>query len=152
MPHLPQRKAEAMRPRTGGRVGTAVVSFFGFMLCALFIFYAVPPWLEHNEIPFFGLRFRDTALFSILGLSSLSVTVQLLRGKRWAWWCALAVSVLTLSLAMVLLVLTLHPRDDFARSEGGFGFFLSLCLMLPGAASAILLTLPATRQRFRAVK
>src|SRR6266481_2857535 len=102
-----------MRSRTGGRLGTAVVSVFGFMLSALFIFYAVSPWSDHNEIPFLGSRFRDTALFSILSLSSLSVTVQLLRGRCWAWWSALAVSVLTLCLAMVLLVLTLHPRNDF---------------------------------------
>jgi hypothetical protein len=125
------------------------VSFFGFMLCALLIFYAVSPWSDHKEIPFFGSRFRDTALFLILGLFSLSVTVELLRGKRWAWWSTLVVSVLTLSLAVVLLVSTLHPRDDFARLEGGFGLFLSLCLMLPGAVSTVLLTLPTVRQRFR---
>ena len=137
-----------MSTKVAGRIEIAVVSFFGLTLCTLFIFYAVSPWSDHNEIPFFGSRFRDTALFSILGLSSLCITIQLLRGRWWAWWSALAVSVLTLSMAVFLLVVTLHPRDDFARSEGGFGLFLSLCLMLPGAVSIILLTLPTVRQRF----
>ena len=33
-------------------------------------FYADSPWSDHNVIPFFGIRIRDTAIFSVLGLSS----------------------------------------------------------------------------------
>jgi hypothetical protein len=118
------------------------------MLAALLVFYAVSPWADRNEIPFFGSRIRDTAIFSLLGLSSISAIVGLIRGRRWAWWSALVVAVVTLSAAVFLLIATLHPRDDFARSEGGFGLFISLCLMIPGVVSAVLLTLPAICQRF----
>jgi hypothetical protein len=113
------------------------------------MFYAVSPWSDRNEIPFFGSRLRDTVVFSTFGLIGLCVTIQLLRGRRWAWWSAFVVTALILSIGVLLLVLTLYPRDEFARSEGGFGWFLSFWLMLPSAISLILLILPAVRQMFR---
>ncbi len=62
--------------------------------------------------------------------------VGLIRGRRWAWWSALAIAIVTVSVAVFLLIATLRPRDDFARSGGEFGLFISLCLMVPGAVSA----------------
>jgi hypothetical protein len=138
-----------VRTKATGRIGIALASIFGFAFCGLLILYAVSPWLDQKEIPFFGSRFFDTAIFSTFGLASLFCNLQLLRGKSWAWWSALVVSALILSVALVLLVATLHPKDDFARSEGGFGLFISICLLVPGASTIVLLTLPSVRQRFR---
>jgi hypothetical protein len=89
-----------MQSKVAGLVGTTVVCIFGFVLCALFLMYAASPWIDHNQIPFFGSRLRDTAIFFILGASGISVTVGLARGRRWAWWSAFMVVVLVLSMAV----------------------------------------------------
>jgi hypothetical protein len=137
-----------MQSKAMSLVGITVVCIVSSALSALFLMYAFSPWIDHNEIPFFGSRLRDTTVFSILGASGISVTVGLARGKRWALWSALIVVGLMLSTAVVLLVATVRPRDDFARSEGGFAVFLSFCLLVPGLVSGVLLLLPAVRQRF----
>jgi hypothetical protein len=133
---------------TAGRAAVGVVCIFGFVLVALLTFYAASPWLDHKEIPFFGSRLRDSALFAFAAAASMYVTVSLARGRLWAWWSALAVAVATLSVAIFFLFASLHPRDDFARSEGGFGLFVSFCLMIPGLISTALLALPPVRRRF----
>jgi cell division protein FtsW (lipid II flippase) len=137
-----------MQSKVTGLAGTALVCIFGFVLSALLLMYAASPWIDHNEIPFFGTRLHDTAIFFVLGASGVAITVGLARGRRWAWWSALIVVSLLLSMAVFLLVATVRPRDDFARSEGGFGWFLSFCLLVPGVISAVLLSLPAVRRRF----
>ncbi len=137
-----------MHSKVTGLVGTTVLCLFGLVLSALLLMYAASPWIDHNEIPFFGTRLRDTAIFSVLGSLNICILVGLARGKRWAWWFALFVAGLVLSMALFLVVASMHPRDDFARSEGGFGLFLSFCLLVPGAVSAVLLSLPAVRRRF----
>jgi hypothetical protein len=130
------------------QISIGVVSCFGFTLGALLFFYAVSPWTDHKIIPFFGSRVLDTAIFGVIGLFCVFVTIQLLRSKRWAWWFAFVITAITLGLAIIFLILVLHPRDDFERSEGGFGLGISLCLLIPGAISAILLSLPSVRRRF----
>jgi hypothetical protein len=141
-----------MQSKAAGLFGTTVVCIFGWVLCALLLMYAVSPWIDQNENPFFGTRFRDTAAFSILGASGIFVTVGLARGRRWAWWSTLIVVGLVLSIASFLVVATVRPRDEFARSEGGFALFLSFCLLVPGVISAVLLLLPAVRQRLSRVR
>jgi hypothetical protein len=145
---LTERYDDSMQSKGAGLIGTTVVCIFGFVLCALWLMYAISPWIDHNQIPFFGTRLRDTAVFLSLGSSGITVTVGLARGRRWAWWCASMVVGLVLSVAVFLLVATIRPRDDFERSEGGFGLFLSICLLVPGSISAVLLSLPAVRRRF----
>ena len=138
----------ALRLSKVGRLAVGVVCVFGLCLSALLIFYAVSPWFDHAHIPFFGSRLRDSTTFSVSAAVSICITICLARVRLWAWWTALAVAVLTLAIAIFLLVATLFPRDDFARSEGGFGFFLSVCIMVPGLLSTIFLILPCVRRRF----
>ena len=138
---------EYVRSVTVSQISMAVVSCFGFTLGALLFFYAVSPWTDHKVIPFFGSGVCDTAIFGVIGLFCIFVTIQLLRSKCWAWWFAFAVATITLALATVFLIAVLHPRDDFERSESGFGLFISLCLLIPSAISTILLSLPSVRRR-----
>ncbi len=140
-------RKEYVRSVTVSQISIGVVSCFGFTLGALLFFYAVSPWTDHKVIPFFGSRVWDTAIFGVVGLFCVFVTMQLLRSKCSAWWFAFAVATITLGLAIVFLILVLHPRNDFERSEGGFGLFVSLCLLIPGAISTILLSLPSVRRR-----
>jgi hypothetical protein len=131
-----------------GQINIVVVSSLGPLLVAILFFYAAVPWIEHGVIPFFGSRLCDTSMFGGIGLFCTFVVIQLFRSKRWAWWVAFVASLAMLALAMTTLFLFLHPRDEFARSEGGFGLFLSLVLMVPSAVSTLLLSLPSTRRQF----
>ena len=131
-----------------GNAAIAAVCLFGIMFFSLLLFYAASPWLDGQAIPFFGSRLGDSAVFALAAAVTGYTTVCLARRKTWAWWLSLAIAVMTLSVALWLLFATLHPRDDFARSEGGFGFFISLCLAIPGLSSSALLVLPQTRRRF----
>ena len=130
------------------KLAVGVVCLFGLLLSALLIFYATSPWLDHLQIPFFGSRSRDSTLFAACAALSLYVTISLALRRRWAWWVALMAALATLGLALFFLKGILFPRDDFARSEGGFGFFIAFCLLIPGLLSTALLTLPSVRRRF----
>ena len=130
------------------RIAIGVVCFFGLALAALLFFYAGSPWIEQREIPFFGSRFFDSALFGVAGLFCVFVDIRLLQGKAWAWWTTLAASTLTLAFGVLVFVSALHPRDDFARSESGFGLGISVILMTPAAIAGTLLILPPVRRRF----
>ena len=131
-----------------GQINIVVVSSLGLLLATLLFFYAAAPWMEHGVIPFSGSRLGDTSIFGVIGLFCIFVGIQLFRSKRWAWWVAFVASVAMFILAMTFLFLFLHPRDEFELSEGGFGLFLSLVLMVPSAVSALLLGLTSTRRRF----
>jgi hypothetical protein len=137
-----------VRSVTVSQISISIVSCFGVTLGALLFFYAVSPWTDHKVIPLFGSRLSDTAIFGVIGLFCVFVTIQLLRSKRWAWWFAFVIAAITLGLAIIFLILVLHPRNDFERSESGFGLGISLCLLIPGAVSTILLSLPSVRRRF----
>jgi hypothetical protein len=130
------------------KIAVGVVCFFGFGLASLLLMYAVSPWIDRAVIPFFGSRVYDTVLFGVTGALSALTSIRLIQGKMWAWWAALAVSGIILGLGVLLLFTTLHPRDDFARSEAGFGMGISIILTLPGAISTVLLSLPRVRRRF----
>lgn len=130
------------------KVAVGVVCLFGFAFAALLFFGAVNPWIDQHEIPFFGSRVCDSALLGVAGLLCVYVSIRLIQAKTWAWWSALVVSVLTLGFGVFLFVAALHPRDDFARSESGFGLGMGFILMTVGAIPGVLLSLPSVRRRF----
>jgi hypothetical protein len=132
----------------GAKIAIGIVCFFGFALAASFFIYAVNPWIDQHEIPFLGSRTYDSLLFGAAGLLCAYVSIRLIHGRTWAWWTALAASILTLGFGGLHFVSALHPRDDFARSESGFGLGIGLILMTAGAIPSILLSLPAVRRRF----
>jgi hypothetical protein len=131
-----------------GNAAIAIVCLFGAALFSLLLFYAGSPWLDRQAIPFLGSRPLDSGVFALAAAVTGYVTVSLALRKTWAWWLCLAIAIMTLCAALWLLFATLHPRDDFARSEGGFGFFISLCFIILGLSSSALLMLPQTRRRF----
>jgi hypothetical protein len=130
------------------RIGLGIVCCCCFGFAALLLFYAVHPWIDHKEIPFFDSRLSHNALFGAVGLICTFVTVRLIQGRPWAWWTAFAVSTLILSLGMFLLYSSLHPRSEFERSESGFGIGISIILIMPTFVSSVLLLLPSVRRRF----
>jgi hypothetical protein len=130
------------------RIAVGLVSFFGFVLVVVLLFYAIAPWTEETVIPFSGSRLRDTASFGVSALVSLFATIRFIQGKRWAWWGAAVITVITFALAVLLGYSDLHPRDAFAASEAGFGLFLALILAIPSVVSGVLLALPSVRRAF----
>jgi len=130
------------------RIAIGAVCFFGLALAAVLLLYAGSPWVEQRAIPFFGSRFYDSSLFGIAGLFTVFVSVRLLQGKAWAWRAALAASVLMLALGVLIFISALNPRDEFARSESGFGIGISVIVMAPALIATILLILPPVRRKF----
>ena len=130
------------------KVALGVVCFFGVILSVLFFFYAAGPWIEHRAIPIFGVRIYDSVLFGVAGLFCAFVNLRLIQGRTWAWWTAFAASLLALALGAFILIAALSPRNDFARSESGFGLGISVLLIVPATLNAVLLNLPPVRRRF----
>jgi hypothetical protein len=130
------------------KIAIGVVRSLGFALAVLLFFYAASPWTEQGVIPVFGSRFFDSALFGIAGVICVFVNIRLAQGRAWAWWTAVSLSLLTLVLGVLILTFALHLRDDFARSESGFGLGVSVILMTPAVIATVLLILPPVRQRF----
>jgi hypothetical protein len=129
------------------KVAIGVVCFLGLLLAALLFFYAKSLWIEQREI-YFGSRFFNSAVSGMAGLFCVFVSMRLMQGKAWAWWTALAGSVLALVFGVLIFFSALHPRDDFARSESGFGLGISAIVMTPAVIANILLVLPPVRRRF----
>jgi hypothetical protein len=130
------------------KISIGIVAILGTALAALFFFYAVGPWTEARAIPMFGSRIYDTVLFGAAGLLCIFVNLRLIQCKLWAWWTALWASILALGLGVSIFYSALHPRDDFARSESGFGIGISVILMAPAVVACVLLSLPPVRRRF----
>jgi hypothetical protein len=130
------------------KVAVGIVCCCGFGFATLLFFYAANPWIDHQEIPVFGSRQLDALLFSAAGFMCAFVTIRFAQGRRWAWWTAVAVSLLTLGLGVLLLYSSLQPQSDFARSESGFGIGISIILVTPSFVTGVLLALPRVRQRF----
>jgi hypothetical protein len=131
-----------------GKVALGIVCSCGFAFSALLLFYAVGPWTDPKAIPVFHSRLLDSALFGAAGLLCVFVIAQLIRGRRWAWWTAFAVSTLILGLGLFFLYSSLNARTDFERSESGFGIGISIILIMPTFVSSALLLLPSVRRMF----
>ncbi len=130
------------------KIAVGVVAAIGIALTVLFFFYAIVLWTEARAIPMFGSKIYDSAVFGAAGLLCIFVNLRLIQGRVWAWWTTLAASILALALGLSTFYLALHPRDDFARSESGFGLGLSVILMIPATVACVLLNLPPIRRRF----
>jgi hypothetical protein len=130
------------------RIALSVVCLSGLSFSALLLLYAVSPWIEHGAIPVSGSRFYDSALFGFTGLACVYVNIRLIQGKTWAWWTTLTANALILVLAVLVFISALNPRDDYGRSESGFGIGLSVLLATPAAIATLLLILPPVRRRF----
>ena len=125
-----------------------LVSLFGFAFAAILFFYSISPYVDRRVIPFSHSAIKDTLIFGSAGVCCLFVSIKLIAGRRWAWWTTVVFSALGLLGGIFLLWVTMHPRDDFARSEGGFGVFLSILTTVPSALCFGILNLPAVRKRF----
>jgi len=137
-----------MKMSVAGRFAIGVVSCCGFAFAALLFVYAVSPWVDQKQIPFFGTPASDTVLFGTAGAFCALVNIRLLQRRRWAWWTAFSVSLLTLGFGMLVFFSALHPKNDFARSESGFGIGISLILVTPSLITSVLLALPSVRRVF----
>ena len=137
-----------MASSIGAKTARGAVCCCGFVLTALLLFYAAAPWLDPKEIPVFRSRLLDTVIFGVVALICGFVTGRLLQGRRWARRTALTASVVVLGLGVWMLYSVLHPQNEFARSESGFGIGLSIILIAPSFVSAALLALPCVRGRF----
>ena len=131
-----------------GKTALGIVCSCGFAFSALLLFYAVSPWTDPKVIPVFHSRLLGSVLFGAAVLICVFVIAQLIRGRRWAWWTAFAVSTLILGLGSFFLYSSLNARTDFERSESGFGLGVSIILMTPTAICSVLLALPCVRRRF----
>jgi hypothetical protein len=124
------------------------VSVFGFAFAALLLFYAASPYIDKGVIPFSHSALGDALVFGSAAACCLIICTQLIAGRRWAWWTTVGFCALTLFAGLFFFWAATHPRDDFARSEGGFGFFLSILLTAPSAFCLGVLNLPLVRKKF----
>src|ERR1700724_1301382 len=124
------------------RILVGFVGTIGTLLAAILFFYAASPYVERGVVPFFHSAPLEALICGTAGIACLFVSIRLIAGRRWAWWATALISTLVLCMGLILLWIVLHPRDEFARSEGGFGFFLSLLTIVPGAFCLAVLNLP----------
>ena len=130
------------------RIAVGIVATIGIALAALLFFYAVDLWREARAIPMFGSRIYDSVLFGGAGVLCIFVNLRLIQGRVWAWWTTFGASTLVLGLGLSIFYSALNPRDDFARSESGFGIGISVILMIPAMVACVLLSLPPVRRSF----
>ena len=58
------------------------------------------------------------------------------------------ISTLVFGICLILLWIDEHPSEEFARSEGGFGYFLGVLTIVPSAFCLAVLNLPVVRRSF----
>jgi uncharacterized membrane protein YozB (DUF420 family) len=138
-----------LRSKLENRIAVSIIICFYVLLSTVFLFYAASPWLDHMVIPFTKSRTNDTVIFGSIGVFYLFIAIEFLRRKRWAWRVALVTSVLIFALCLWLLFLVIYPRDEFAREEGGYAFYLSMLFGIPAAICTALISLPPVRGRFK---
>lgn len=117
------------------------------MFAAILVFYGALPYVERC-CPFFHSAPLEALIFGTACIASLFVSIRLIAGRQWAGWATALIRTLVLCVGLILLWIVLHPRDEFARSEGGFGSFLSQLTIVPGAFCLAVLNLPVVRRGF----
>ena len=130
------------------RISIGFVLLLGAAFAALMLFYAAAPFTESGVIPFSHSAAGDAIIFGFLTICSLLICIGLIKRKSWAWWTTVLFCILLVLAGFGLLWITMHPRDEFARSEGGFGWFLSFILLLIGGICLSILSSRSVRKSF----
>jgi hypothetical protein len=71
-----------MAGKIAARIAVGIVCCWGLAFATLLFFYAVNPWIDHKEIPVFGSRASDAALFGAAGLMCVFVIRRFIQGRR----------------------------------------------------------------------
>ena len=130
------------------RISIGFVVLLGVAFTALMLFYATAPYTEKDVIPVSRSAIGDTLIFGSIAIGSLAVCIGLAKRKLWAWWTTVLFCALLLVAGIFLFWTTLHPRDEFARSEGGFGWFLGSIFSSLGGACLSILNSSGVRRSF----
>jgi hypothetical protein len=135
------------------KVAIGIVALFGFILSALFFFYAVFYAVAHTELSIrqhsFARGFILPAISAfVLGLLCVWTSIGLTRGNPWAWWVALFGAVAIFVSGAALVYLAFYSTDAYIRSESGFGLIIGVTLAVPASVSMAFLLLHGVRQRF----
>jgi hypothetical protein len=128
------------------RVAVTVVALFGFLLAGVFAVYAATPWMVYAQ-PVTHSHIGDCVLYSVLTVTAFSASIGLFKRKVWAWWIALAGSLLMLAMDGWLLYEAAH--SDAIRGAD-FAVDLRTCatVAIPELISVMALMLPSVRTWF----
>jgi len=93
-------------------------------------------------------RFGTPAILSFCAAACIITLIELIRGRRWAWWSTLTMAAMVLAFGLFCLVCAFRPLTTFEHSE--FPFLLSTGMMfaIPAGITGALLNLPPVRRRF----
>ncbi len=125
-----------------------MISIFGALLAGLLSFYAVFPWMTGRTGFDFARRFAASAAMSLLAVACFFTVVQLIRGKKWAWWSAQVLAAMSLGFGLLCLWYAFFPTNDFERSEAAFLLLAGFVFSIPSIITGTLLNVPPVRRRF----
>ena len=122
------------------RASIAVVLLVILSFASLMVWYVVTPYSN----------IYNRCASGSIALGSLITAVGQIKRNKWAWRAAVLFSALMLLAGLLVLWMAAHPRDEFARSEGGFAMSVVLVLCSPSALCLTLLNVPAVHRVFTA--
>jgi hypothetical protein len=128
----------------------ALISFFGFALAALLWLYAVMAWIGNRSYTGVYPRFGAPMLLTSLAVGCFLTTIRLIQGRKWAWWGAIAATVLTAGFGLFCMWAAFYSKDTYIRSEAIFVLLCGFMFVIPAAVTAVLLNLPQVRRTFLA--
>jgi len=129
-------------------VSLALVSLFLAMLAALLELYAGMAWAAHRAGDPMSQRVGTPAILSFLAATCVITVVELIRGRRWAWWSTLTIAAMVLAFGLFCLVCAFRPVTPFEHSEFPFLLRAGTIFALPAAIIGVLLNLPPVRRRY----
>lgn len=126
---------------------SGVVVYALFLLAMDFGIFVLVPFTAHPV----GFHNLSESLLSLLCFTALiGLTYFLFRklchGARFAWWAAVACTLVLLSFTAYAFWFAIHYINDWERTDGSFSFFLALLLAGMGLVSFIALFLPIMRR------
>jgi hypothetical protein len=126
----------------------ALISLFVVLLATLLEICAAMAWTARWAGEAARSRFGTPAILSLCAAVCVITLIELIRGRRWAWWSTLTMAAMVLAFGVFCLVCAFRPLTAFEHSE--FPFLLSTGIMfaLPGGITGALLNLPPVRRRF----